>query len=112
MNAPVVPSGLCFGWIVFHGLTPMASSYRHFVAESSLLASVTQKVASGQPVFGSRDKGFGSKVCLINKHDRKAPKGNMNRLDDAPVVPSGLSFGWIRFPWAHAHGYIISPLRG
>ena len=94
VSPPVVPSGLA-RWVgfVLHGLTPMATSFRHFVARSLRHAATTPAVLSIIVRLEAWRRCHVSPegtVCCSHgrepvdvRNDRKAPKGRHELLDEA-----------------------------
>jgi len=133
MRIHAAPPGLVIRYSNrIHGLTPVATSLRPFGTEWSIMNSFLsvsrgatiycshgrEPVDFGGPTLDSPGGPTGSQTKRIHA----APPGLVIRYSNrihglTPVATSLRPFGTERsiinsFPWAHAHGYIISPLRG
>ena len=79
---PVVPLGLAFPRSPYHGLTPVATCCRHFVAISA------RKVPTGR-----KDVAMGVSPWTQKATATKSPEGAKGkRHTERPVVPLGLAF--------------------
>ena len=99
---PVVPLGLAFPRSPYHGLTPVATSCRHFVA-----------IVRAESPNGTKGCSHGRKPMDPEATATKSPEGAKGkRRTERPVVPLGLAFPRSPIPRADARGYILPPLRG